>query len=310
VEKVYKIFFTVIILIACIVVCGFFIYLLENKTSKKVDLSTGKVETASISTAVAPVPVPAPVKDFNVLIIPGHDVKDGGANYGNIYERDLVATIASKMADILNAQGGYSIIVARDANNWNPILAKYFQDERQEIIDWKNKCQADSNALLSSGQKKYVPDMAFHSEVTPDMSVKLYGMNKWSNENNIDLVLNLHFNDEQRPNMSAPGDLKGFDIFIPESQMKNSAASRVAGQAVFDELKKIEAPEINDLLEDQSLIALGASGTLNAPSMLIEYSYIYEKMLRTDSDREAALNQMAQQTALGVENYFETSENK
>jgi len=209
-----------------------------------------------------------------------------------------VAKIGTKIADILNKDGGYNIIVARDENSWNPIFADYFQNEKQAIIDWKNKCQADDKNLIASGQKKYVEDSASHSEVAQDMSVKLYGMNKWANENNIDLVLNLHFNNEERPNLNEPGDLKGFDIFVPESQMKNSAVSKIIGQDIFNELKNIESPEINYLLEDQSLIALGASGTLNAPSILIEYAYIYEKGINTDK--------IAQQTALGIEDYVKT----
>ena len=52
------------------------------------------------------------------------------------------------------------------------------------------------------------------------------------------------------------------------------------------------------MLEDQSLIALGASGTLNAPSILIEYAYIYEKGINVDK--------IAQKTALGIEDYVKT----
>ena len=100
------------------------------------------------------------------------------------------------------------------------------------------------------------------SEVPQDMSVKLYGMNKWANENNVDLAINLHFNDEERPNINTPGDLAGFNIFIPDSQMKNYTASRLAAQDVYNELKSVEPPESGGLLENQDLIALGASGTL------------------------------------------------
>ena len=62
-------------------------------------------------------------------------------------------------------------------------------------------------------------------------------------------------------------------------------------------------------MEDQTLIALGASGTLVAPSMLIEYGYIFEKPLRTAVDREKIISQYAQQTTLGVEDYIKTIDN-
>jgi N-acetylmuramoyl-L-alanine amidase len=308
VNKSIKILFFAVVLFFCFSALLFLNYSFGDKAVKKAKYSISEVSTSAISAPAVPLPVP--VKTFNVLIIPGHDVKSGGANYKNIYERDLAAEIGVRISAILNRDLHYNVIVARDTDRWNPILANYFQNENQQIINWKDECQANDKNLIASGQKKYVPDMADHSEVSSDMSVKLYGMNKWANENAIDLVLNLHFNDEQRPNMNAPGDLTGFAIFIPENQMKNSADTRPAAQDAFNELKKIEPPEINHLMEDQSLIALGASGTLNVPSMLIEYAYIYEKELRTDAERENALNKMAEQTALGVEDYIQTTNNK
>ena len=294
-----KVFLISLVVCVCLVILG-----CVNSLSKSQDIKASYIPKPSAVVADLVLPTQATEKKFNILVIPGHDVNDGGAKYKNIYERDLTTIIASEISVILGKEGKYNVIVARDTEKWNPILAEYFQNKKQEIIDWKNMRQSDEKAALSSGEKKYVPDAGFHSDVSTEMSVKLYGMNKWANENNIDLVLNLHFNDEYRPNMNVPGDLKGFAIFIPESQFKNSATSRIIAQSIFNRLEKIEPPEINKLLEDQSLIALGASGTLNPPSMLIEYSYIYEKMLRTAVSQSDALSQMAEQTALGAEDYF------
>ena len=97
-------------------------------------------------------------KTFNILIIPGHDAKDGGANYKNVYERDLAAVIGKKIADILSTAVIYNITVARNTNNWNPVFSAYFQGEKQEIIDWKNKCQANEKSLIVSGEEKIIPD--------------------------------------------------------------------------------------------------------------------------------------------------------
>ncbi|MCX6721364.1 MAG: N-acetylmuramoyl-L-alanine amidase [Candidatus Staskawiczbacteria bacterium] len=266
------------------------LFFLSNSSPKiKINAIT---QPAAVSAMAENAPA---VKTFNILLIPGHEPKDGGGNYKNVYERDLAVDIADKISEILTQDPKYKVIIARDKNDWNPTLKDYFENEKQNIIDWKTQCQKDNDALMLSGKIKPVPDMAFHSDATPEMSVRLYGMNKWANENGIDLVLNLHFNDSIRPNMNLPGLFKGFDIFVPESQLKNSVASHLAANEISNELKKVEPPEVNHLLEDQTLIALGASGTLNAPSMLIEYAYIYEKQL--------PVLQMAQQTALGIENY-------
>ncbi|MCU0653129.1 MAG: N-acetylmuramoyl-L-alanine amidase [Candidatus Pacebacteria bacterium] len=254
--------------------------------------------------SVAAFPDVKPTADvFNILLIPGHDVDDGGACYKDYCERDLTAEVAAKIAIALGNDSRFKVTVARDGQEWNPILRDYFANEKQAIIDWKTEHQQESKALMDVGKIKYVPDMAFHSEATPEMSVKLYGMNKWADENGIDLVINLHFNDSMRPKSYVPGGYKGFTIFIPESQMKNHAVSKAAASSVFKELKSVEAPELDNLLEDQSLIALGASGTLEAASMLVEYAYIYEKKLESEATREQALEEFAQMTAAGIVNY-------
>ena len=151
--------------------------------------------------------------------------------------------------------------------------------------------------------------MASHSEVNSTTSLELYGINKWADENDVDLVIHLHFNDSERVNMNTPGLLHGFTMFIPDKQRENSANSRAIAKDVFAELKKTFAPEVvnNDpdgLIEDQSLIALGASNTLTKPVTLIEYGYIYDKDLWSADDREKTLSEMAGETAAGIMDYI------
>ena len=165
---------------------------------------------------------------------------------------------------------------------------------------------------MSSGEKKYVPDMATHSTVDKKTAIQLYGINKWSNENNVDLVLHLHFNDSERPNPNLPGGYKGFTIFVPEKQMINSSTSIAIAESIYEELKDILTPEVvgnqeKSIIEDQSLIALGASGTLDKPSLLIEYGYIYEKPFRTKEGRDVIIRQIAEQTVRGIKKYVNIS---
>jgi N-acetylmuramoyl-L-alanine amidase len=300
VKKVSKILLITLTLLFCAATFSFINEYIKSGSAQKIDFT---IASASLTGAVKPL---AQTEKFNILIIPGHDVKDGGADYKNVYERDLVAEIGAKIANILGKEEGYNVIVARDKNNWNPTFSSYFTDKKQEIIDWKNKKQADDKNLMQSGQKKIVAEAALYSDVSQDVSLKLYGMNKWANENNMDLVLSLHFNDSIRPNMAGPGLLKGFDIFIPESQMKNSAGSKLIAKNIFTDLKKVQVSETNSLIEDQNLIAIGASETLDMPAIIVEYGYIYEKQLQTDADREKFISDVAQQTALGIEDYIKT----
>jgi len=306
-NKILKNITFVAVFLCFFIIFTFFLFRHNDRVKTNAPVSAPLADNLVAAVAVPVLPPPPPPETYDILIIPGHDVKDGGACYKDICERDLAASIAQRISKILGQDQLYKITIARDDAAWNPVFQDYFQNEKQAIIDWKTGRQAEQKALMASGIIKYVPDMAYHSEVTPETSVKLYGMNKWADESGIDLVLNLHFNDSGRPQMNYPGQFKGFTIFIPESQMKNHVASKAAAEKIFEQLKIVQSPELDNLLEDQSLIALGASGTLGAPSMLIEYAYIYEKKLTTPAEREEALDEYARQTALGIENYFNDS---
>lgn len=265
------------------------------------------VPEKSLASALPPAPL-LQAKTFKVLIVPGHDPHDGGAKYKDIYERDLVAIIAEKIAKKLGGEKGYNVIVTRTQTSWNPIFTDYFDAHEKDILVFKNTSQAQDRAALSLGKKKYVPDQAFHANVTKEMAIKLYGINKWADENGIDLILNLHFNDSERKNMNSPGSYSGYTIFIPEKQLKNSLSSRLVAQNIYSELSKFFKPEVigsqkDSILEDQSLIALGASDTLTMPSVLIEYGYIYEKNLRKETERADTLDKMATQTVAGIMQY-------
>ncbi len=149
-----------------------------------------------------------------------------------------------------------------------------------------------------------VPDGAAHTVVDKKTSIQLYGINKWANENDVDLLIHIHFNDSGRPNMNVPGQHQGFSLYIPEFQLPNAKTSAAIGQYVFRELKKNVKPEIPNPSENQSLIALGASGTLTKPSMLIEYAYMYEKPLRNRETRGEFLTALARSTVQGLREYL------
>jgi len=291
-----------IIMGSCIM--GVFLFIHSNTTKKE-------------SEAVAIVP-PAITKPFTILIVPGHDTDtdcsnsqtcNSGARFRNLYERDLVVDLANNISTLLAQDPNYKVIVARDKKVWNPIFANYFANNQQAILDFKDQHQAAYKLLIASGQKKVVPDMGQHTKADQETALELYGINKWADENKVDLIIHLHFNNSTRRNINLPGSHSGFDVFIPDKQRVNAVTSRTVAEDIYRELQKKfnpEAPGSNfeSLFEDQSLIALGASDTLTKPALLIEYAYIYEKKLQTTASRKQTLGQMAEQTVTGIKDYF------
>ena len=57
-------------------------------------------------------------------------------------------------------------------------------------------------------------------------------------------------------------------------------------------------------MESQELIAVGANNTLSVPSVLIEYSYIYEDFLQSENEKDSAMKNMVLATKTAIEKYF------
>src|SRR6185436_8364106 len=135
--------------------------------------------------------------------------------------------------------------------------------------------------LLGNGTVSKVKDGVIHNSAPPNVALRLFGINKWVNENKVDLAIHVHFNDYPRRNRSIAGEYSGFSIYVPEKQYVNSTTTLAIADSVFNRLDKYnpvsDFPKEDDgIVEEQELIAIGANDTLSAPSMLIEYGYIYE----------------------------------
>ena len=253
--------------------------------------------------------------DFKIIVVPGHEPSDGGAHYGDLYERDLNVDLAERMTELMRSKNGYSVFVSRASGSWNHLLLEYFEKGRKDILDFKNRSQNLYRLFQSAGLITKVEDRMPHTEVSEEGAVRLYGLNKWANDNDVDLLIHIHFNDSNRKDPALPGNNRGFTIFVPESQLKNSSASKAAATFIYAALEKRFASQGSNghrlgLLEDQSLIALGAFNTLVSPSVLIEYAYIYEGILSSPEMREKTLSAMAEATAEGVENYRQNLRSK
>ena len=261
--------------------------------------------------------IPSEIKPFVILIVPGHDTDtecntdktcNKGAIYNTIYERDLTVEVADTIFSLLQNDPRYKIIVARSKESWDPIFSTYFSQNTSSILDFIKQHKTDNRLLVQSGQEKILHNAINHVNADQATAIKLYGINKWADENNVDLVIHLHFNNNSRKKLTTPGPYKGFDIFIPEAQRVNAPPSKTIATDIYTQLEKKFIPEqhtkpLGSLYEDQSLIALGAANTLTKPAILIEYGYIYEKILQTAEGRKNATEQMAEQTVAGIQEY-------
>ena len=248
-------------------------------------------------------------KKVKIVLVPGHEPGLGGTEYRTIRERDLVVGIADHLTHLLQAQPQYNVIQTRDGLDWNPIFKNYFATQWDAISAWRQQNAQDFALLKQSGAITVVPSLMTHNTAPNNVALHLHGINKWSNENNVDIELHLHINDYPHTHTSRPGKYTGFVIYVPEKQFLNSTTTRMLATSIQKRLAEkfpvSDMPgESAGIAESQDLIAVGEYDSVSAASLLIEYGYIYEPEFTDPARREETLKTMAEQTYLGIQDFF------
>lgn len=246
---------------------------------------------------------------MKVLIVPGHEPNYGGTEFGALKERDAVLELAEFLKGYMGKNMRYEVVLSRDKNGWNPVLEDYFENNWNEIVAFKEQSKDEMVRLILEGKVKLHHDNAYHNNAPAAVAVRLFGINKWANENGVDVVLHLHFNDYARGNTGLPGEFSGFSIYIPEKQYSNSKTARAIAEPIFVLLANFfpvsNLPkESAGIVEEQELVAVGQSNTVDAPSLLIEYGYIYEPHFEHPYIRSLMLREMAYHTYMGLQDFF------
>ena len=249
------------------------------------------------------------VDKVRVMIVPGHEPGYGGTEFKDLKERDLVVDLAEQLKSFLEKDSHYEAILARDKSSWNADLQNYFNSNWDGIVAFVRESKSEMIYSITNGSVARTFNGIEHNDAPTNVALRLYGINKWANENKIDIVVHIHFNDYPRKNRSVAGEHSGFAIYIPESQYSNSPTTRTIAEAISKKLTKYNAisdlpNEESGVVEDQELIAVGSYNTLNAPSILIEYGYIYEPQFTDLSIRDSVIKDLAFQTYLGIEDFF------
>lgn len=266
-----------------------------------------EVSTADLKAAYAE--AAAGGEKVRILIVPGHEHDYGGAQYAGYYERELIVPLAEKLAAELRTDPNLEVLVARGTLGWNDDFARYFDNRMSSIERFVESHKKAMKKLLRRGRISELEEQAGHNAAPTDVALRLYGITKWSNENDVDLMLHLHLNDSGGHGDTTPGAYTGLSIYVPDSQYGNAEPSREVAEEVYLRLNRFNATstlpiEDKGIVEDQELIVLGAYNTAEIPSILIEYGYIYEPKNLNDAIRAVVYADHAYQTAQGVKAFF------
>ncbi|MEI6304468.1 MAG: N-acetylmuramoyl-L-alanine amidase [Candidatus Taylorbacteria bacterium] len=251
-----------------------------------------------------------PSRKVSILIVPGHEANYGGAEFGSLKERDLNIQLANNLQKLLQSNEHFQVFVTRSEKSWNPVFDTYFATGWQDIVTWTKAHHEEMTQLISVGSIKPVVPTVIHNKAPTDVAYRLFGMTKWANENDVDIIIHIHFNDNPGHGPNTPGKYSGIAIYVPEKQYYNSTTTLAVAESVFKRLSRFnpvsDLPgESTGIVEEPDLIAIGAYNTSDAASMLIEYGYIYEPQFVKDDLRKASIVDLAFQTYLGLQDFFD-----
>jgi N-acetylmuramoyl-L-alanine amidase len=247
---------------------------------------------------------------LRILVVPGHDDSSPGAVYRGLKEADVNLTLSYYLASYLKKDKNIRVSILRKRNgSYSDWFNAFKEEERSAIIQFRDRVRGVMKYALGSKKvEKHVPHIS-HNPAADNVSLDLYGINKYANENWIDIVLHMHFNDYPRARRGVPGKYSGFAMYVPEEEFPNARASREVADAIKEELEKyIPASDLpgekETIIETQDLIAVGSNASRNGVSLLVEYGYIYEPYLQDSVSREMMLKELAHLTYNGLANFL------
>lgn len=240
---------------------------------------------------------------IKVLLVPGHDLDFPGAVFQKITEEEINLQLANELKSFLDDENSIDVHITRDEDGYTREFQEYFEDNVDEINRFRAVYKAIAQEKIWNGEVEEVQSVD-HNTAPGEVAYRLYGINKWANDNEVDIVIHIHFNDYPG-RWSTGGKYSGFSIYIPQRGYRNHESSLYIADKVRDSLNDFvmesNMPAEEDIvIEDTNLIAVGASNTLEGVSLLVEYSYIYESQIADKSTRDAVVREMAYKTYLGL----------
>ncbi len=269
------------------------------------------IPTLALANELSPAQKYQAKKKVSILIVPGHDNEFSGTVFNGTKEADINLKLAEKLIKELKADPLLSVTMSRAKDGYIPELSNYFINNEQAVKDFIAEGKAQTQGLASSGIVQTTEQVP-HGDAPSKAAYQLYATNKWAEEKGFDLIIHIHFNDYGSRG-SVAGEFTGYSIYVPDNSLLNNERSLTIGTAIgkrlhsvwntsnaLSELKKIDE---NGVIEDAKLIALGSNRTLNTPSILIEYSYIYEPTV-TEPFFTTTSTAFARATFVGLREYL------
>lgn len=248
-------------------------------------------------------------ENIKILLVPGHEPTYGGTKFGDVWERDINVELAKELKKLLDENSRYEVYISRDESNWSDWLTDLYEKRLNDVEDFIKNEKEEVVRLVNTGEIQDPQKTNYHNTAPRDVAVRLYGINMWANENDMDIVIHIHWNDYPRSSMKSAGKYNGFVIFVPNQEYSSGIATKAVADAVQKRLGKYHPEsnmprEVDGVVESSELIAVGSNNSVDSVSMLIEYGYIYEPQIQDKGARRYVIQDQALQTYLGLQDFF------
>ncbi|HAO64473.1 TPA: hypothetical protein DCQ44_00645 [Candidatus Taylorbacteria bacterium] len=254
----------------------------------------------------------AGAQKVRILVVPGHDDEFFGTSFNGVREADVNLELAKTIRDYLVHDPNIEVTLARDEQGYNPNFLAYF-NENKDLIRKTVASQAAAIKLAMTNGEIIVDSQVPHANAVDQVAQQLYGLNSWTDHENFDLVLHVHFNDYGSRYSDKEGKYSGYSIYVPDQKLLNATTSKYFGDAIgkrlmttlykSDQTSEKKEADLYGAIPDFYLIAMGAYKTTQAPRALVEYSYIYEPQLQSPFTLVTA-HMMARATASGIQDFL------
>lgn len=245
---------------------------------------------------------------IRVLIVPGHDNESWGTEFQGVRESDITALLGEELTRFLSADPSYQPILLRSRSGYAPGFLEYLEAEKGNVRAFIADKRNIMRDLVRAGSVHGRVGMV-HNSASSDVAEKLYAVNKWANENKVDMILHLHLNDYPGRRKERQGRYNGFSLYVPDPQFGNARASHSLAESLLEQFSRFYAEsnlplEEGGIVGDQELIAIGAYNTVDPAAVLIEYGYIYEQQFLDAEVRNVVVKELAFQTYQGLNRFF------
>jgi N-acetylmuramoyl-L-alanine amidase len=243
---------------------------------------------------------------IRILIVPGHDSESYGTEHNGLREAALTVALGEDIASLLEADPRFKPILVRTKTGYAPEFLEYFANNDANVKTFVAEKKKVMKDLLHSGLLEK-EEGVIHNSVPNTVAYRLYLLNMWANENAVDIVIHIHFNNYPRKTTTKPGRYTGYTIYVPDKQYSNARPSHDLATNIARRLSEVSAPSTHpqegDVVPDQELIALGSYNTLDPAGVLVEYGYIYEPQF-AKAKRGETLHTLATLTYAGLLDFF------